>query len=115
MFIVFCFFFFFLMIRRPPRSTLFPYTTLFRSRRDADSRHIFRRQSQATNGRARGGEGRRGAAAHARAGGKTEGGNAGIPQATREDPRAADAARHNPRQPCRGGGTDRSAGLPISQ
>src|SRR5258707_3394841 len=28
-------FFFFLMIRRPPRSTLFPYTTLFRSRVDA--------------------------------------------------------------------------------
>src|SRR6476620_12410034 len=33
---VWCFFsilsfFFFLMIRRPPRSTLFPYTTLFRS------------------------------------------------------------------------------------
>src|SRR2546430_13658443 len=32
---MFCFqrllFFFFLMIRRPPRSTLFPYTTLFRS------------------------------------------------------------------------------------
>src|SRR5229473_4260758 len=28
-----CVFFFFLMIRRPPRSTLFPYTTLFRSRR----------------------------------------------------------------------------------
>src|SRR5687767_15987780 len=26
---------FFLMIRRPPRSTLFPYTTLFRSRRRA--------------------------------------------------------------------------------
>src|ERR1041385_9312727 len=26
-----CGFFFFLMIRRPPRSTLFPYTTLFRS------------------------------------------------------------------------------------
>src|SRR3712207_7530848 len=25
-------YFFFLMIRRPPRSTLFPYTTLFRSR-----------------------------------------------------------------------------------
>src|SRR5688572_32387987 len=31
--ILFCFFFFFLMIRRPPRSTLFPYTTLFRSAR----------------------------------------------------------------------------------
>src|SRR5690554_7420287 len=28
---VFIFIFFFLMIRRPPRSTLFPYTTLFRS------------------------------------------------------------------------------------
>src|SRR2546430_11652929 len=27
------YFFFFLMIRRPPRSTLFPYTTLFRSLR----------------------------------------------------------------------------------
>src|SRR5439155_21933386 len=27
----FSFYFFFLMIRRPPRSTLFPYTTLFRS------------------------------------------------------------------------------------
>src|SRR5438034_4758064 len=51
-------FFFFLMIRRPPRSTLFPYTTLFRSKsyakfsqkpggiflivlRDADNAHIF--------------------------------------------------------------------------
>src|SRR5258708_23067999 len=30
--------FFFLMIRRPPRSTLFPYTTLFRSR--AESRPV---------------------------------------------------------------------------
>src|SRR2546428_1626238 len=29
-------YFFFLMIRRPPRSTLFPYTTLFRS--DGDDR-----------------------------------------------------------------------------
>src|SRR5258705_9219668 len=29
--------FFFLMIRRPPRSTLFPYTTLFRSRQPAAS------------------------------------------------------------------------------
>src|SRR5437016_11882546 len=28
---LFSFCFFFLMIRRPPRSTLFPYTTLFRS------------------------------------------------------------------------------------
>src|SRR5438105_5450598 len=30
--------FFFLMIRRPPRSTLFPYTTLFRSRSRDQSR-----------------------------------------------------------------------------
>src|SRR5689334_13878880 len=30
-------FFFFLMIRRPPRSTLFPYTTLFRSFVDVSS------------------------------------------------------------------------------
>src|SRR6266496_4578638 len=32
-------FFFFLMIRRPPRSTLFPYTTLFRSS-DRCRRHV---------------------------------------------------------------------------
>src|SRR3989475_10756912 len=33
--------FFFLMIRRPPRSTLFPYTTLFRSGREvARQRHV---------------------------------------------------------------------------
>src|SRR5258708_32806401 len=41
--------FFFLMIRRPPRSTLFPYTTLFRSRRNpragrGESRHRRRRR-----------------------------------------------------------------------
>src|SRR2546421_7184702 len=34
---LFSFIFFFLMIRRPPRSTLFPYTTLFRSRNPAPS------------------------------------------------------------------------------
>src|SRR3712207_7603202 len=47
--------FFFLMIRRPPRSTLFPYTTLFRSLdklrvlNDACDRaaNTFRRQAQA--------------------------------------------------------------------
>src|SRR2546425_1964588 len=32
-------FFFFLMIRRPPRSTLFPYTTLFRSSLDDTIHH----------------------------------------------------------------------------
>src|SRR6266496_4883127 len=36
--LVYSFFFFFLMIRRPPRSTLFPYTTLFRSPRTPGSR-----------------------------------------------------------------------------
>src|SRR2546429_1885028 len=35
-------FFFFLMIRRPPRSTLFPYTTLFRSGSvDTDGAQVF--------------------------------------------------------------------------
>src|SRR5258705_1697871 len=38
-----CFtFFFFLMIRRPPRSTLFPYTTLFRSKTPESERGFFR-------------------------------------------------------------------------
>src|SRR5256885_4532581 len=32
--------FFFLMIRRPPRSTLFPYTTLFRSQRGGSRRRL---------------------------------------------------------------------------
>src|SRR6266511_4007920 len=41
LFFLFLFFFFFLMIRRPPRSTLFPYTTLFRSK----LRHSPRRYS----------------------------------------------------------------------
>src|SRR3712207_7100828 len=48
--------FFFLMIRRPPRSTLFPYTTLFRSRR--------RHERPGVEGRARrGARGRPGQAA----------------------------------------------------
>src|SRR2546430_12308823 len=34
-------FFFFLMIRRPPRSTLFPYTTLFRSHIAGESKRGF--------------------------------------------------------------------------
>src|SRR2546425_3048797 len=35
------YFFFFLMIRRPPRSTLFPYTTLFRSLQARPARRRF--------------------------------------------------------------------------
>src|SRR2546421_12582243 len=44
-------FFFFLMIRRPPRSTLFPYTTLFRSRRRG-RRVVFRKSDRRHRGRA---------------------------------------------------------------
>src|SRR3712207_7199078 len=52
---------FFLMIRRPPRSTLFPYTTLFRSaagrHRRAEAEHParpqVRRRVQAARGHAR--------------------------------------------------------------
>src|SRR5215813_14027049 len=58
--VVYCvgvFFFFFLMIRRPPRSTLFPYTTLFRSR----PHHLVPRRLLPLHPRAR-------AAARARAG-----------------------------------------------
>src|SRR5258707_13375687 len=40
-------FFFFLMIRRPPRSTLFPYTTLFRSRGTVGSGLSGRRSARA--------------------------------------------------------------------
>src|SRR2546425_4661174 len=43
-------FFFFLMIRRPPRSTLFPYTTLFRSRTIEDATN---RVTPCTTGRSR--------------------------------------------------------------
>src|SRR5438874_7968832 len=44
------FLFFFLMLRRPPRSTLFPYTTLFRSHRVLSARHylMFRDSSTGT-------------------------------------------------------------------
>src|SRR6476661_7682924 len=44
---IFSIFFFFLIIRRPPRSTLFPYTTLFRS--------LYRDGDQALHVRVRGG------------------------------------------------------------
>src|SRR5437016_13739857 len=39
-------YFFFLMIRRPPRSTLFPYTTLFRSSARGSSAVPERRQAE---------------------------------------------------------------------
>src|SRR5688572_32524282 len=45
-------FFFFLMIRRPPRSTLFPYTTLFRSPGCRESTDIDDTEAQPRDGRA---------------------------------------------------------------
>src|SRR5258708_25456903 len=48
--IFFMYFIFFLMIRRPPRSTLFPYTTLFRSGSRPDQQ---RQHGRATVGRGR--------------------------------------------------------------
>src|SRR3989442_7731160 len=44
---LFSIFFFFLMIRRPPRSTLFPYTTLFRSPRAISAARASRRGARA--------------------------------------------------------------------
>src|SRR5437899_8412461 len=46
------------MIRRPPRSTLFPYTTLFRSARRGEAREARRRRRKRRSGRR--GEARRG-------------------------------------------------------
>src|SRR5258708_21432569 len=43
--------FFFLMIRRPPRSTLFPYTTLFRSRSNSRTPRRCRPRFTPTRGR----------------------------------------------------------------
>src|SRR3712207_9191032 len=40
-------FFFFLMIRRPPRSTLFPYTTLFRSLFELSAQKMIQVEKQA--------------------------------------------------------------------
>src|SRR2546422_6181407 len=45
-------FFFFLMIRRPPRSTLFPYTTLFRSQLFMQDMATGQRVPVATTGKA---------------------------------------------------------------
>src|SRR6266516_2696570 len=64
-------FFFFLMIRRPPRSTLFPYTTLFRPRtrrRRPLHRHVRERPDMRL--RRRGSEGGRRALASSRGNGR---------------------------------------------
>src|SRR6266436_7517591 len=46
-------FFFFLMIRRPPRSTLFPYTTLFQSGAGPRSRDLPRAEQRRADARPR--------------------------------------------------------------
>src|SRR6266540_6659444 len=51
-------FVFFLMIRRPPRSTLFPYTTLFRSRAGHRLPHSPQAADAGTQSKARRGESR---------------------------------------------------------
>src|SRR2546422_6091595 len=103
--------FFFLMIRRPPRSTLFPYTTLFRSPRAAAAERgasaapaVARpprlRSSGAVHGRAReatgraGGEPRGAAAATVR----TAAGRAGASGAGRAPPAAPLGAAHQVEQ-----------------
>src|SRR5690349_22970494 len=57
-----------LLIRRAPRSTLFPYTTLFRSGRSAKSSerrvHVIPRPPSVTGGSQRGGDGSRCGNAH---------------------------------------------------
>src|SRR6266496_6737444 len=56
---------FFLMIRRPPRSTLFPYTTLFRSRaHEREVRRGARRPTARPDAHVAAGHGRRGQAQH---------------------------------------------------
>src|SRR6267142_5541203 len=47
-------YFFFLMIRRPPRSTLFPYTTLFRSKPRVRARDAQRTRAHGRRGDPRG-------------------------------------------------------------
>src|SRR2546422_7009171 len=104
--------FFFLMIRRPPRSTLFPYTTLFRSPRAAAAERgasaapgVARprrlRSSGAVHGRAREATGRaggepRGAAATAL---RTAAGRAGASGAGRAPPAAPLGAGRQVEQP----------------
>src|SRR5438034_8992408 len=50
-------FFFFLMIPRPPRSTLFPYTTLFRSLTVPEVRHLLGQRVMASPLRCKAGPG----------------------------------------------------------
>ena len=50
------FVFFFLMIRRPPRSTLFPYTTLFRSKKKEKEKTVVKTRADADRLKAEAGD-----------------------------------------------------------
>src|SRR3712207_6906752 len=73
------------MIRRPPRSTLFPYTTLFRSDRRRESRSRRPRRAPAAHGRSLRGRGERARprARHARRGELQGGGHTPDRKSTR--------------------------------
>src|SRR3712207_8789632 len=64
---------FFLMIRRPPRSTLFPYTTLFRSHRDRAAEHEEQRAVRGGGVAPDGGDGPGQGVVDAQGGGRPEG------------------------------------------
>src|SRR6267142_3337046 len=79
---------FFLMIRRPPRSTLFPYTTLFRSHPEPVRRRLPRAARRAPGEPLRrGGRGRRHPPRHHAAGG-------GAPRPHEPDAHAGARAQH---------------------
>src|SRR2546425_4225000 len=99
--------FFFLMIRRPPRSTLFPYTTLFRSRRGDAGGAARDRGVGAGPARFRA---RRGAGAAARQGARRGGGVRGSSQGHQPDGGRRDRRARDPAP--RGDGQSRSLGAP---
>src|SRR3989475_1622655 len=112
-------FFFFLMIRRPPRSTLFPYTTLFRSRlprvRDREGALLPKKGAPGPGRRARSGGHRRGARARrgpapvVLAAGHV-GAAGGVPPPRREPPRGGDAGPRGRLVPGVGAAPSRRAG-----
>src|SRR3989454_11601982 len=94
------------MIRRPPRSTLFPYTTLFRSRAAVLRRHA---RGQDDDARAR--PGPRGARARGPGRGQ-HGGGAGHHEGDRAGRRPRDARVRSPELPRRPAGARRHAHVP---
>src|SRR3989442_6797982 len=88
--------FFFLMIRRPPRSTLFPYTTLFRSRNRLGELRLERvRRRQLIVG----GDERRGHPLEGREGTVERGGRQGAHRPVRQLPRSEEHTSGLPSRP----------------